>query len=1129
MRTHMNLRRIGLWCGVSALIAAQAVSAWAAVLPEVLLIVDSSTSMQYRLFGDQAPVCGQTGVADGRSRWVAAHEIIGGSYLSYSCTQQALPALPEALAPPAPANGAVKCIPGLPMTMVSGSACPSEGPTVATIPSGKTGLGVSSSTPAGQDGLLDTFGPGAKFALLLSDSVLNKGSTAAAGFSFGPDMTSYWGAANLGMQDPFVAGTNSVAIARPDDLASRAATYTAIQNALVNQVANGPTPLGRQLLDALAYLSPGTYQDAHFKTLAEDPVNGDQYAKCRSRLAVVISDGGSNLDDGSSDGRATALLTASKLWAMGVPVYVIAVGHPADGAFGPPAADLQFLKDLAAAGGTTTAILASTPYDAVKALAPALTAASNDVQVFTHPIVTLATGVVTDVQHGFEGSSNFNISQPLRSGGTIEQRIYACTAACKNSATPELAQVCEILDYGSILKARATPRLIYTMASGVREGLTASNVTSTEFGIGTVGLQPKLEPSVLGDCVTNGAFDLAVLSDREAFKQRLIDILYGKTGTCRATTPLGAPAKSTPAVIEPADRNGLREPSFQTYSKTTVPTSASYSGANPPGSAGRPTVLYAATHDGVLHSFRTDRNPTITTPNKSVAGDEMWAWLPSFNLRKLASLKLVTTPEASYLGGAVTAGHVQLQRSAAMTDVQAAAAWRAVVLVGAGEAGSGYMALDVTAPEDPQLLWEIAPDHHCYGPGATLSGVPGPRCLTTTTFQNLGRSVPKPLIANLYFGVGSETPVQRAVAVVPLGMPSAQSGVNNYGVDGLGKRGVLVVDLASGQKIREFANNDLDLTGLPTAVTSADDVGYFYGDPACYNATAGQLVTRCFLGDSKGLLWRMDLSDANPAKWTIAFFHDAYGGPGTPAANVLPIGSANRVPILAAPSLASTTAARLVVSYGTGGIGDSASSTRIHMVYSLTEDQLTLGNGSTRPVATVNWVQVLAAFERFIGPPVVFALNTYWASFAIASEGACETGTGRIWGARFDKPLNPSDTTTLAGAFANPNGSATKVVSLDIGTDRPSPVDVQAVPGCRGNCSPTDSKCVGSLTGAAAAQALGAARPRYAVGVATPNAAVQGAGQAPKSGTQPSVGTVTHDVPQPRTAAVVTGWDLLVD
>ncbi len=1307
----------GLALGLVGLTALIPATAAAAALPEVLLIVDASTSMQYRLFADLVPTCGQSGQPDTRSRWVALREIIGGSYLGYSCTQPALPPLPEAVNPPAPSNGVPKCIPGLSMTdgptyslslpgptnagtsgvgaaamtmpgalatsgatyrvpylqfdwtgldmgksyplgsltvqvaavgsgagapvpmvvtmvpsttsptldpdgfccaatsdarmvlsevtgvnpvvgttvqfqfttagmaaltasikagqapslalayaaaswpnncnknanvggtapdpamtfaavgtsgapvlrMASGNLCPSEGPTVETVAQGVDGMGNNSGVPAGKDGILDVFGPGAKFALLMSDSVLNKGNTLTAGFSFGPDITSYWGQANLGMQDPFAAGSRSVAVTRPDTLAARAATYSAIQQALAAQIANGPTPLGQQLLDAVAYVGPGLYQDAHFKTLTDDPVNGDLYAKCRPRLAVVLSDGGGNLDDGNSDGRATALLAASKLWAMGVPVHVIAIGHPADGASGPPADDLQFLHDLAAAGGTDKAILASTAFEAVKGLAPAISAATATQQVFTHPIVTLATGQPADVQHGFMGSSEFNLSQPMRSGGTIEQRIYACTAGCKNPATPDRAQVCEILNYSALLKSRSAPRLLYSTTAGSRRNFDSASITATEFGIGTVGMEPKLEPNVYGDCVTNGGYDLSQNTQREAFKQSLIDALYGKAGTCRQSTPLGAPARSTPAVIEPADRSGLREPSFQSYAKTTVPTASNYSTVNPPGSAGRPTVLYVATHDGLLHAFRTDRNPAITTPNSSVAGDEMWAWLPDFNLSRLSTLKLVTSADASYLGGAVTAGHVQLQRTAAMTIAQAAAAWRAVVVVGAGEGGSGYTALDVTAPEDPKLLWEIAPDQHCYGPGASVGGVAGPRCLALPTYKNMGRSLPKPAIANLFFADASEPPSQRAVAVIPMGMPWDRSNVKNYGVDGAGARGVFVVDLASGAKIREFTTADLDMAGIPAAVTSTDDAGYFWGDPACYNATPGQLVTRCYLGDSKGLLWRMDLSDSNPAKWTIAFFHDAYSGPGTPAAYTLDINSADRVPIVAAPSLASTSAARLVVSYGTGHLDDPASSTRLHMVYSLTEDIQTLGDGTTKPVASRNWVKALSAFERFVGPPLVFALNTYWASFAVQSQGACETGIARLWGARFDKPLAPSDPTTLAGAFANPNGSATKVASIDIGSDRPSPVDVQAVPACRGNCNPTDAKCVGALTGAAAAQALGGARPRYEVGVATPNAAVQAAGQAPKSGGQPSVGTVAQEVPQPRTAAVVTGWDLLVD
>lgn len=1312
-------RRVALAITALGLAWALAAQATDGPLPEVFIVVDTSASMQFRPGADLAPVCGVAGKTDERSRWIAAREMLGGTFINYSCTQQTLPTLPEAQTPPSPSSGPQKCIPGLPMaigtpttqsmpsganggtagvgatlslpgsaaakggelrvpwlqfdwskyqatgnyvagnltaqisavsatggaavplvvTLVSGAVsptsaadtfccaaassarvvvsdvvnvspavgaqasfgftqtglsaisamlkagqnptfaityanatwpdncnpnaalggvvtgptitwagygsgaapalaltdgtlCPSEGPTVHSKASGLDDNGQASTKPNGKDGILDVFGPVAKFALLVTDGVLNKGTSAPAGFSFGQDFNTYWGSANHGMQDPFLAGTFSVPMTRPDTLAARAATYAAMQDALANLIPNGPTPLGQQLQDVVSYFSPGAYQDPHFKSVTDDAVNGDIYATCRRRMVVVLTDGGANLHDGTATGRELAVQAAAKLWALNVPVYVLAVGHPASGALGPPAADLAFLDDLAAAGGTGKSTAANTPLEAVKAISAAIADATVNVQAYTHPVVTLSTGNVADVQHSFQGASAFDIAQPLRSTGRLEQRIFACDGTCKNAATPDRAQVCSILEFSDRLKARTKVRSLYTQKVGARIGFSSAFLAADDLGIGTVGIQPKLTLNTYGDCVTSGSFDVSNANQRNAYRNHLINTVAGAAGTCREQVPFGAPSKSTPGVIEPASRIALRDASFQTYTKTTVPTTSNYSALVPPGSAGRPTMLLAATHDGLLHAFRTDRDATITVKDGLVAGDEMWAWLPRFNLAKLASLKLITTPEASYLGGAVATGHVQLTRTSTMSDAAAAMQWRAVAVVGAGEAGSGYTAIDLTAPDDPQLLWEISPDKHCFGPSATVGGIPGPQCLSVTTYQNMGRSVAKPYIANLYYALPGETAAQHAVVILPLGLPSGMATASNYGVEGLGKRGVLVVDLSTGQLVREFGGSDIDTAGMPQSVTSSDDVGYFAADPACYNATPGQLATRCFVGDTKGILWRLDVSDASPAKWTLKFFHDAYGGPGVPASNELAVSSTNRAPILSAPSLSLTSGSRVAVVYGTGALGDTSNDTRRHLVYSLTEDVQVLGDGSTKMVATRNWVKVLAAYERFVGPPLVFALNAYWASFAIKKDGGCENGVARLWGARYDKPQAPSDPTDLAGAFpdpANPASKSANLDSVDVGTDRPSPVDVQAVPACRGNCNPTDVKCVGALTGAAAAQALGAAKPRYEVGAATGNAQNQAAGQAPKAGAQPTVGTVAREVPQPRTAAVVTGWDLLVD
>jgi hypothetical protein len=582
------------------------------------------------------------------------------------------------------------------------------------------------------------------------------------------------------------------------------------------------------------------------------------------------------------------------------------------------------------------------------------------------------------------------------------------------------------------------------------------------------------------------------------------------------------------AVLEPANRTGYREPSFLTYMNRNAPSSASYSDSVLPGSALRPTMLFAATHDGLLHAFRTDRNPSITTQFLDTAGDEMWAWLPKWSLKRLSQMRTVTQADSSFLGGSVVTGHIQLSRTGQEASADALARkWRAVVVVGGGMAGAGYTALDVTSPDDPRLLWEINPESRCYGSHVSSPST-GPACIATTDFAKLGRSTAKPMLTNLYFRDGSGVTAQRSVLVVPMGLPASMASVSNLGVEGTGQRGVLVIDMETGALIREMLTADLDKTGMPVTGDDAD-LGYFASDMACAPAGTGQIATRCFAGDTKGILWRLDLTDVNPANWKLKFFHDAYGGPTIPSAWVKALNSTDRAPVHVAPSVALNSAGNLVVVYGTGHGDDESNADRRHIVQSVTESFVANSNGEgVVPLVSVNWHKRLDAFERFIGPPVVFALHAYWSSWLVTQEGSCQTGTGRIWGARFDRAQAPSDLTDLIGAFPDPNAPSNKASNQDFvafGEERPSPVDIQPLPACRGSCSPTDPNCVAS----SANSGLSGGRPQYQVQVATPTAGVQAAGMEPKTGTMPTVGTATQTIPQPRTTAVVTGWDVLLE
>jgi hypothetical protein len=1013
------------------------------------------------------------------------------------------------------------------LDIVVGLPCPDEGPGKHSTAYAIQNDGTKASKSTGLDGILDVFGPVAKFALLAGDGVLNKAATAAGGYSFGNTQSSLWGEINLGQADPSLGGSPSVPVTGPDTSPARVATASAIQSSLAAMRPNGPTPLGDQLADAYDYLFDTKYQDPHFRTQLVDPVNGDPYLACRPHIVVVLSDGGANLHTGSTDGRSYAVQQAGKLFAKGVQVFVLAVGHPRDvGQAGPSDADLAFLNDVAAAGGSVQAVPVQTPQGAVTALAPAIAKTSVNGEVLTRPIYTTSTGIVSEVEHSFDAMSVFDISQPLRTRGVVEQRIFKCGPECKASNIPNRAQVCKILDYQQILANRTVPRRIYSHAAGARIDADSTHLTPGDLGIGTLGAGPKLVLQPDSSCVTSGAYDLSIPAEREGYRDHVLDTMRAVAGTCRQNFPLGAPAKAQPALLEPARRIPLRDPTFLSYANATVPSSGgSYSDLKPPGSAGRATMLFVATHDGLLHAFRTDNDPKINVKDTLQQGDEMWAWLPRFNLTKLSQMKLVTSAAASTLGGAVVAGHVLLNRASSSAS-DTAKNWRAVVVVGAGESGSGYTALDVTAPDDPQLLWEITPTYHCFGNGS-VSGVAGPQCLPLTTYQALGRSTAKAALASLFYARPSELVAEHAVAIIPMGKAPGEATVANLGTEGLGERGVFVVDLETGALVKAFKTSDMILTGMPSVVTDTNFLGHAWSDIACYNNGPGQITTRCFQGDSKGVLWRLDLSSQDPTRWTMQYFFDAYAGPDAPGGTQLAMDNPGRVPIVSPPSLALTQTGQLAVLFGTGGVAEDATLVQKHVAYSLTEVFQLAGDGSaSTPSALLNWVKTLGDYERFVGPATLFASNAYWSTYTVVKTGSCDVGSARLWGGRFDRPKTPSDVKHMQGAFPDPTApslSTQNLESLDLGGYQPSPVDIEPVPACNGGCSPTDAKCVSSLGGQ-----LGGARPQYQIGVQVAGN-VQGQYQTPKTGTQPQVGTITRDIVQPRTAAVVTGWDMLLD
>ena len=997
-----------------------------------------------------------------------------------------------------------------------GKQCKREGPGVHYAPVGAFGT----------DGVLSKYANAAKFSLLVSDTVLSVNKDATGGYSFGNPFGSYWGNVNLGGADPFVSGTDSVPMPRADTSAARLNSIAAITTNLPTIKPVGGTPLAALIEDIAAYFGPDKNQDPHFQSLSVDPKNGDPYYECRTRFALLITDGGANLHTGASDGRAAAVQAAALLLTRGVALYVVVPGSK-----NISKEDLDFADEIAAAGGTANAWRVETAADLTKALKGVLQTAGTTGEVLTPTVYTSSTGSDQDVQHSFHAMSNFDITEPMQSWGVLEQRFFGCESACVDAKTPGRAQVCSVVDYGWKLENRSAARRMYTHVGGARRTLTSTSISPDDLNITKVGLAPKLQLDASNNCTTKpNTFNLSNPLERAQYAVDVLAQVRGDKGSCRANRQLGAVGFARPVVLGGADQIALRDPSFRAFAARDAPGSADYSTSVRPGSTGRPTLLFASTHEGMMHAFRSDRDAAVTTKDSLVAGDELWGWLPLFNLQRVRQLKLVADADRSFLGGGLVAGHVQLTRLG-NTVSELSDNWRSVVVAGAGEAGSGYFALDVTSADDPRLLWEISPAHHCFGSGS-LGAAKGPKCLLVNTYEGLGRSTATPVLASAYVTFqGVTTP--RAVAIIAGGKPPLDSAVQNAGADGTGERAVWIVDMATGALIRKLTTADMDLTGTTVTVNSkTKDLGYFWTEPACYDVAPGQLVSRCFIGDSKGMVWRIDVSDANPSKWKLTFFHDAYSAADTPSSLVQNIKGSGRVPVLSPPVLSTDTDGSLVVVYGTGGLKDAAKLSRRHIVFSVKE-KLTLGaNGVAAKIeAGALWMKVMTESTRYVGPPTIFSRNAYFSSYTISASGVCSTGTGRMWGAHYTRLTTPTDPESIIGAFPSPTSDASSpslsgktLTNLVVGSDPPSPIEIVPVPACVAGCTPTDLKCLIKAKKSAAS----AGKPTFEANVSVATK-TQGKYQSPTSGSQPKVGTITRGLSTPRSTTVITGWDLLLD
>ncbi len=306
--------------------------------PNVLLLVDSSGSMEFKTNG-QFPSCtpGNT-LASEKSRWIELVEVLTGNFNNYSCWAQSRSSTafrtefslggvaPYDYGYVNPYHRALSgnCVygPGVAPPLNAPYSWPTGAVNKFPLSSGvvdhsQPGCAAFSQT---SEGLLDVYKDLVRFGLMTFDARVSSGTGVASGAAnyttgFDGNWSYYLGSAVTGHpgncpDDPpqEVGARNAAAppwegrmipFGAPNSTAAENSARNAqIQEVLLSTRPYGATPIAGQLDDALKFLWSDTTADPLNSTLEFGPTNDPNWRapNCRKTILILLTDGEPNLD-----------------------------------------------------------------------------------------------------------------------------------------------------------------------------------------------------------------------------------------------------------------------------------------------------------------------------------------------------------------------------------------------------------------------------------------------------------------------------------------------------------------------------------------------------------------------------------------------------------------------------------------------------------------------------------------------------------------------------------------------------------------------------------------------------------------------------------------------------------------
>lgn len=937
------------------------------------------------------------------------------------------------------------------------------------------------------DGIIDVNKERIKFGLMTFDTILGAQDDQAGGWSTGPNAlaVSGVGITNLGVQNDEALLGQLVIPSSADDFTSILTNNALVQEQILKTVPFGGTPISPALADVYWLLK--NHPSLQKKTSSN---NGDPYATCRTKNVLLLTDGRPTMGE-SEFGYTSSIAAAETLFKSGYKVYVVGFNLSGDTS--------TIVNDIAEAGGTVEAYTATTPAQLATALSSILGKATPGVHSRTNIAATNHTNSATDLQYQINTAYSASLTSDIDATGYFEVTAYRCEEACQ-SATGG-AGPCVVTNLRPLINNNNSRNLFVTIdGQAVPLSKAEIKVNPETMDIPTAGLLPEVKPTLNGGILTTSGGSLGDASspaNRLLFLGDLIDFLHGKVGTRREYEHLGGIWHSTPVVQTNLSNIDVQIPSFTAYKQAI---------------ADRPTMAYFATHDGFVHAVHVSQ-PGSGSPTGTKWLDEVWGIAPQNATKQMH--KLVS--ELKYLlDGTPVLKDIRLRKSAADISVEDdLKQWRSVLVVPYRVGGRGMFAIDVTDPFNPFVRWEIDNKRHCW------RGTSGDHTCktfedgTAHDFRNLGYTHGKPKIGTVFIkttGGGSE---ETAAVFFPCG-----DGVTAEPESG---KCFMVVRLDTGEKIKEFKNGDESVVDGNTAAGNVNGLEFdVVGSPAAYNTFVGTFVTRLFVGDEGGQLWRIDVSDRDPGKWKMTFFFDPYDD-----AFSARIDDTVRSPLTSEPALSPVPQrGQVVVVFGTGDLDYATDLSQRTLVYSVKET-LKVNSASGGLVAggvnsEVNWRTTLNEGENLTSRPIVFANVTYFTSFQPDKQDACLGGTGRIWGVDF----LASDGTDPVARFDKDGSTQTTddvVKFIELEDSIPYGINLISRPSCAGESGV--EQAAGSSGSVGSGSALLAAKPgQLELVVQTGNSGQTSQNSLPAKGGKGTVNKVHRTVTQPPKQVLSVSW-----